>query len=256
MASATGGKNERFVFISYKRVDAARVEWIVDNLICAGHNVYIDRQMPTASYWQDELRNKINSCAAMMVVWSGAACTDGADIQIEREVAEAKRNSKPIIPVRIDPVDLPPYLNDLDFADLSGWQGNSGYSEWRSAVKALGPPLIGNAFIRAPTTCTRSWLRDAASVVENQKGNDEFVLRTYSREEFLRYKEIALRRGYEQLEVDDEVMCFVKQRKFCWPLAILLSICFILPVFIYISLYKKLPEKEVVKIVLIERKQT
>ena len=63
----------RAVFISYARVDAGRVEGVVDGLERMGANVWLDRADAGGEQWWDEILEHVRECDVYIQVNSRAS---------------------------------------------------------------------------------------------------------------------------------------------------------------------------------------
>src|SRR4051794_18313467 len=103
-------------FISYcrrNRVDVAR--W-VQRLQDAGVTVWIDeRGIDGACLWTEEITHATQQCKLVVLMLSESAA---ASINVGREISLACEENKPILPLLLEPVELPASLRYL----LSGVQ--------------------------------------------------------------------------------------------------------------------------------------
>jgi tetratricopeptide (TPR) repeat protein len=93
----------RNVFISFKNQDRFYAEFIYDGLVSKGMRCWISsRDIPPGTNFMGEIPRAIKNCGAVILVFSDAAQQSP---EIPRELALASQNRKPIIPVRIEPVE-------------------------------------------------------------------------------------------------------------------------------------------------------
>jgi hypothetical protein len=89
----------RHVFISYSRTDQAYVDHLVEHLGDAGIPTWIDKTIDYGDRWHEVIEEKVDSCAAMVVVMTPAA---KASTWVEREIQEAEDEGKTILPLLLD----------------------------------------------------------------------------------------------------------------------------------------------------------
>jgi WD40 repeat protein len=90
-------------FISYKREDAASVDWLQHELSARGKRAWVDRtDLEPASAWKDRAFRGILLSRAFIFVLTPESTQSS---ECKEELAEAVRQGKPIIPVLLRPVD-------------------------------------------------------------------------------------------------------------------------------------------------------
>jgi tetratricopeptide (TPR) repeat protein len=86
-----------YVFVSYSRRDSDYVTRLVDHVQAGGVEVWFDtEQIHYGDRWEHVIRDRVDGCAAMIVVMSPAA---EASPHVGNELARARRQGKPILPV-------------------------------------------------------------------------------------------------------------------------------------------------------------
>lgn len=121
------------VFISYSRDNKARVADIAAAVAAAGYDVWWDAELPPHRSYGDVIAEKIGSAKAAIVVWSH---TSAASEWVRAE-ADVARNQKKLVQTAIDDVMPPLPFNQIQFADLSDWNGDPGHSGWRKVLMSL-----------------------------------------------------------------------------------------------------------------------
>jgi hypothetical protein len=86
------------VFLSYARLDRARVEPIVAALTARGMSVWWDHNIPGGAAYAREIEAELRGADAVVVVWSPASV--GSDWV--RDEAALGRDLNRLVPVRID----------------------------------------------------------------------------------------------------------------------------------------------------------
>ena len=93
------------VFISYAAKDRERVLGLVKRLRSAGVTVWIDQAgIDVATMWSQEIVNAIHDCKVMLLSISPHS-TESENVV--KELALASERKKPIIPVYLEPADIP-----------------------------------------------------------------------------------------------------------------------------------------------------
>lgn len=134
------------VFISYSRDNKARVADIAAAVTAAGYDVWWDAELPPHRSYGDVITEKIGSAKAAIVVWSH---TSAASEWVRAE-ADVARNQKKLVQTAIDDVMPPLPFNQIQFADLSDWNGDPGHGAWRKVLMSL-EELCGREAVPAPT---------------------------------------------------------------------------------------------------------
>src|SRR5262249_44498056 len=113
-AAGPGGAH---IFLSYShRSDADYATRLAAHIAAAGLPVWLDRKVVSGDRWHEVTRDKVDSCAATVVVMTPPA---EASPWVNREIARAEVNGKPIFPLLL--AGSPFFrLADLQYEDVSG----------------------------------------------------------------------------------------------------------------------------------------
>jgi hypothetical protein len=96
-------KMDRRVFISYSSADEQAANEICEALESRGLGCWIAaRDIPKGSTWDNEVMQLLRDCGAVVLVLSERA---NDSIQVAKEIERADHYEKPILPVRIEPVE-------------------------------------------------------------------------------------------------------------------------------------------------------
>src|SRR4029078_11012864 len=109
------------VFVSYAHSDGAIAERVADVLRGDGFRVWRDDELPAHRAYVDVIQERLNSAAAVIVLWSGEA----AKSQWVRGEADTARMSGRLVQAVLDGTLPPLPFNQIQSADLSGWDGNA-----------------------------------------------------------------------------------------------------------------------------------
>ena len=139
------------VFISYSRDNKPRVAEIAAAVAAAGYEVWWDAELPPHRSYGDVITEKIGMAKAAIVVWS----QQSAQSEWVRAEADVARNQKKLVQTAIDDVMPPLPFNQIQFADLSEWRGDTNHPGWRKVLMSLEElcgrtPLPTSATIAEP----------------------------------------------------------------------------------------------------------
>ena len=110
------------VFVSYSSQDHAQVSKIIERLREAGVSVWMDEGgIDAASLWSEAIVEAINDCEVLIMMVSRHS-TDSANVV--KEVMLASESSKTILPVYLEPADIPTRLK----YQLTGIQHSEAHS--------------------------------------------------------------------------------------------------------------------------------
>ena len=110
------------VFVSYSSQDHAEVSKIIERLRKAGVSVWMDEGgIDAATLWSEAIVEAINDCKVLVIMVSRHS-TDSANVV--KEVMLASESSKTILPVYLEPADIPTRLK----YQLTGIQHSEAYS--------------------------------------------------------------------------------------------------------------------------------
>ena len=126
------------IFVSYGRSTEAQAEQVVDALRAAGHSVWRDDELPAHRSYTDVIEERLRSAKAVVVLWS----TEAARSQWVRAEAEVAREAGTLVQVTIDGTMPPLPFNQIQCADLSGWNGDSDAPGWRKVESSVAV-LVG-----------------------------------------------------------------------------------------------------------------
>ena len=125
------------VFISYAAKDRERVLGLVKRLRDAGATVWIDQAgIDVSTMWSQEIVNAIRDCKVMLLSISPHS-TESENVV--KELALASERKKPIIPVYLEPADIP---GTMEY-QLAGIQRVEYFAESEdAAIKAMVRSLV------------------------------------------------------------------------------------------------------------------
>ncbi len=125
------------IFISYARKDLARVEPVVAALEQHGWRPIIDKKaLKPGDTWPDEIQRALDSSRCVLVVWTCESVDLDNHEWVKRE-AEAGEKKKILVALRLDDVDPPSAFEFIQYADLSGWNGDRAHPEFLKCIEAI-----------------------------------------------------------------------------------------------------------------------
>jgi adenylate cyclase len=145
------------IFISYARPDEPQAKRVVEGLRAAGYRVWRDDELPAHRPYAEVIEERLRSAKAVVVLWSAEA----AKSQWVRAEADTARYLGSLIQVTIDGGIPPLPFNQIQCADLNGWDGEVDRPGWHkllASVEALAPivketPSSGRARRRQVCVC-------------------------------------------------------------------------------------------------------
>jgi adenylate cyclase len=135
------------VFISYARTDEDLAREIADELRGAGYEVWRDDELPAHRSYAEVIEERIKGAAAVVVLWSAEA----AKSQWVRAEADTARSALTLVQVTLDGTIPPLPFNQIQCADLKGWDRQRSTPGWRklaASVEALAGPKEAKPEIR------------------------------------------------------------------------------------------------------------
>ena len=105
-------------FLSYARADAEFALRLADDLRTAGVNLWVDqRDIRPSQRWDRAVENALRDCAAVVVVLSPRSV---ASENVLDEVGFAMDHRRDVIPVLLEPCDIPIRISRLQHIDFAG----------------------------------------------------------------------------------------------------------------------------------------
>ena len=141
-ASSSEAMPEREVFISYARLERARVEPIKRKLEALGVSVFFDVEgIDGGVTFPDVIDQALRKSRAILCVWSPTYFQRPWCL-IECRNAKAQNRLVPVAKQVIDEFAPPADLQGVNYYNLSGWTGADDHEDWNRTRKRLGA-LIG-----------------------------------------------------------------------------------------------------------------
>lgn len=121
------------VFISYRKADRAKAEALANALKVENLDVWWDTALETGETFDEKIQSVLEKCKAVIVVWS----KESVKSDWVRAESSIGRERGVLVPVMIQPVNIPVPFNLLHTADLIGWSGDRSHPGYRDVVKQV-----------------------------------------------------------------------------------------------------------------------
>lgn len=121
------------VFVSYARSTVKLARAAADALRMAGYSVWIDDQLPSHTAYADVIAEQLEAARAVLVLWS----PDAVASQWVRSEANRGRAQRKLIQVMAERVRLPMPFDQLQYTNLTAWDGGGGDPGWRKILASV-----------------------------------------------------------------------------------------------------------------------
>jgi adenylate cyclase len=128
------------VFVSYARTDEPQAKRVADALRNEGYQAWRDDELPAHRAYAEVIQERLNSAKAVVVLWSAEA----ANSQWVRAEADTARAAGTLVQATLDGTIPPIPFNQIQCADLAGWDGNTDAAGWRKIASSVSA-LAGSA---------------------------------------------------------------------------------------------------------------
>jgi adenylate cyclase len=139
------------VFVSYARPDEPQAKRVAEALRALGYHVWRDDELPAHRPYSEVIEERLRSANAVVVLWSA----DAAKSQWVRAEADTARGLGTLVQAVLDS-HLPPLpFNQIQCADLGGWNGNGDSPGWQKLVASVAD-LAGSQMPKESRSRARS----------------------------------------------------------------------------------------------------
>lgn len=125
------------IFISYARSTELVARRIADALRAQGHTVWRDDELPAHRAYADVIEERLRAAKAVVVLWSA----DAVKSHWVRSEADVARTAGTLVQLRIDGCTPPMPFDQIQCADLAGWDGSPGAKSWHKILSSLAALL-------------------------------------------------------------------------------------------------------------------
>ena len=115
------------VFVSYARSTEAQAQQVAGALRSLDHEVWRDEELPVHRAYNEVMQERLRAAGAVVVIWSAEA----AGSKWVRAHADAAREKGKLVQVSVDGTVPPTPFNQIQCADLHGWNGDLSAPGWR-----------------------------------------------------------------------------------------------------------------------------
>jgi len=133
------------VFISYARSTATQAGAVAEALRALGHRVWLDDALPAHRAYAEVIEERLKSAGAVVVIWSADAVLS----QWVRSEADKGRAAGKLVQLSVDGVFPPMPFDQIQCADLAGWNGEPEAAGWRKVAASIadltGDPGLSGA---------------------------------------------------------------------------------------------------------------
>jgi outer membrane protein assembly factor BamB len=120
------------VFVSYKKEDRQRAQFVVDALVRAGLSVWWDDDLTPRTTWDEEIEREIKACEAVLVLWTPRSVSPKSFVRNEADYAV---QANKLVPARIEDCELPLAFRRFQTADLTTWNSaDDAHQEWQRVL--------------------------------------------------------------------------------------------------------------------------
>lgn len=106
------------IFLSYSREDEARIKGLVAEFEAQGWTVFWDRRIPAGETWRSYIGSALQDARCIVVAWSSAS----VESQWVAEEADEGKARRILVPVLLEPVQVPRGFREIQAANISDWQ--------------------------------------------------------------------------------------------------------------------------------------
>ena len=127
------------VFISYASEDRDRVRPLAEALQKRGFNIWWDRALAAGQDYAQIIERELRGAKAVIVVWTrGSAAST-----FVRDEAGRARDEGRLVPVLLDPVEIPLGFGAFQAEDFTQWNGGAGAAQMQLLEEVLKARLEG-----------------------------------------------------------------------------------------------------------------
>jgi len=131
----------RDVFISYARPSEEEAHRIAELLRGDGFTVWRDDELPAHRAYSDVIEERLKSAKAVVVLWSA----ESAKSHWVRAEADSAREAGTLVQAKLDGALPPMPFNQIQCADLNGWNGDTNATGWRKLEDSVAALVRGTA---------------------------------------------------------------------------------------------------------------
>ncbi|MBL8542895.1 MAG: toll/interleukin-1 receptor domain-containing protein [Hyphomonadaceae bacterium] len=127
------------VFVSYASEDRARVRPLAEALQSRGFNLWWDRSLAAGQDYAATIERELKSAKAVIVVWTQSSALS----TFVRDEAGRARDDGRLVPVLLDPVEIPLGFGAFQAEDFTRWNGGANAAQMQILDEALRAKIEG-----------------------------------------------------------------------------------------------------------------
>lgn len=128
------------IFVSYARSTESTARRVAAELMALDYSVWRDDQLPAHRAYGEVIEEHLRAAKAVLVLWSA----DAVKSQWVRAEAEFAREARTLVQISLDDARLPLPFNQIQCAQLNGWDGDRDAKGWATLLASLAE-LVGVA---------------------------------------------------------------------------------------------------------------
>ncbi|MEO7365214.1 MAG: TIR domain-containing protein [Sphingomicrobium sp.] len=129
------------VFVSYARQNETQATRIAEELRQSGYTVWRDDELPAHRPYADVIEERLKSAKAVVVLWSA----ESAKSHWVRAEADTACETGTLVQALLDRTLPPMPFNQIQCANLKGWEGDTSSSAWRKLEASVAALVKGTS---------------------------------------------------------------------------------------------------------------
>lgn len=136
------------IFISYARSTERQAHQVAEALRALGYSVWRDDELPAHRDYGEVIEERLAASKIVVVLWSA----DAVKSQWVRAEANRAREDSKLVQLTLDGGRLPLPFDQIQCAQLVGWNGDTGAAGWRKVVGSIADLMGMEAKNLSPPT--------------------------------------------------------------------------------------------------------
>lgn len=158
------------IFVAYKSDDRRTVGDVVNVLEALGHEVFWDQQIPGSDLWRTTIHREILASDVVVLCWSRNTEDASAANWLLDEADEARRLGKRLVPVRLNPCQVPLGFRQLQTVDIELSAGDRFARRMQQALAGELSSAPGGSRSQLPASIAKKlfdyWAEGGRSIAE------------------------------------------------------------------------------------------
>ena len=157
------------VFVSYARSSEEQARQVEDALRDAGYGVWRDAELPAHRGYAEVIEERLKAAKAVVVLWSDEAVKS----HWVRAEADSARESRTLVQASVDGTAPPIPFNQIQFAALKGWAGESDHAGWKKLLASVADLMEGTRELVRPAKAQTKKTSVCVLPFQNMSGDAE-----------------------------------------------------------------------------------